>query len=71
MRVRVRVHHFPSAVPATATATGNTGRRACIVCNHTSRREKTNTNTRYQCGVCNVGLYVIGCFGDYHTLKHF
>ena len=36
--IRVRVRHFPSLVPATAT--GNSGRRACIVCNHTSRREK-------------------------------
>ena len=67
--MRVRVRHFPSLVPATAT--GNTGRRACIVCNHTNRREKKNTNTRYQCDVCNVGLCVIGYFGDYDTLKHF
>ena len=68
-RVRVRVCRFPSLVPATAT--GNTGRRAWIVCNHTSRGEEKNTNTRYQCDVCNVGLCVIGCFGDYHTFKHF
>ena len=65
IRVRVRVRHFPSRV--TATATGNTRRRVCIVCNHTSRREKKNTNTRYQCDVCNVGLCVI----NNHTLKHF
>ena len=43
--IRLTARHFPSPVPATAT--GNTGRRACIVCNHTSRREKKNTNTRY------------------------
>ena len=65
--MRVRVRHFPSLVPATATE--NTGQRACIICNRTSRREKKNTNTCYQCDVCNVGLCVIGCFGDYHTVK--
>ena len=68
---RLTARHFPSLDPATATATENLGRRACIVCNHTSRREKKNTNARYQCDVCNVGLCVIGCFEDYHTLKHF
>ena len=67
--IGLTARYFPSLVPATAT--GNTGRRACIVCNHTSRREKKNTNTRYQCDICNIGLCVIGCFDDYHTLKHF
>lgn len=67
--IRLTARHFPSLVPETAT--GNAGRRACIVCNHTSRREKKCTYTRYQCDVCNVGLCVIACFEDYHTLKHF
>ena len=65
--MRVRVRHFPSLVPATAT--GNTGQRARIICNRTSRREKKNTNARYQCDVCNVELCVVRCFGDYHTVK--
>ena len=39
-----RICHFPSLGPVTATR--NIGRRTCIVCNHTSRHEKKNINTR-------------------------
>jgi hypothetical protein len=46
--------HFPSLVPETAT--GKSARRACIVCNHKSGREKKRRNTLYQCDVFNVGL---------------
>lgn len=67
--IRLTARHFPSLVPATAT--GKVAQRACVVCNHTSRREKKRKEARYQCDICNVGLCVIGCFEDYHTLKHF
>ena len=67
--IRLTASHFPPIVPAIAIR--NIGRRACIVGKHTSRHEKKNTSTRYQCNVCNVGLCVIGCFEDYHTLGHF
>ncbi|CAF1585828.1 unnamed protein product [Adineta ricciae] len=67
--VRLTGRHFPSLVPATTTQ--KCPRRDCIVCSHTSRREKKRKKTRYQCDICDVGLCVIDCFGDYHTLKHF
>ena len=67
--IRLTARHFPSLVPPTDA--GKMGRRSCIVCSHTSRREKQRSDTRYQCDVCNVGLCVVGCFEEYHTLKHF
>ena len=67
--IRLTARHFPSLVPPRAR--GNIGRRACIVCNPTSRGEEKRPTTRHQCDVCNVGLCVIGCFDDYHTLKQF
>ena len=66
--VRLTERHFPSLVPATATQ--KSPRRDCIVCSRTSRRERKRKKTGYQCDICDVGLCVIGCFGDYHTLKH-
>ena len=45
--------------------------RAAIVCNYTSRRDKKRRDTRYQSDICNVGLCVIGCIKNYHTLKYF
>ncbi|CAF1383641.1 unnamed protein product, partial [Didymodactylos carnosus] len=51
---RLTARHFPSLVPPTAT--GKIARISCIVCTHTSRREKKRTDTRYQCDVCDVGL---------------
>ena len=67
--IRLTARYFPFL--ATPPTIGNIGRRACIVCNHTSRRKKKYTNTRCQCDVCNVGLCVIGCFENYYTLEHF
>ncbi|CAF1419084.1 unnamed protein product [Adineta steineri] len=67
--IRLTARHFPSQVPATATQ--KNAQRDCIVCSRTNRREKKRKKTRYQCDVCDVGLCVIGCFEDYHTLKHF
>ena len=39
--VRLTGHHFTSLV--SATATGKSAQRACIVCNHTSRRKRAHT----------------------------
>jgi hypothetical protein len=63
--LRLTKRHFSSA------AARKTAQRYCVVCSHTSKREKRRTDTRYQCDVCNVGLCVVGCFEVYHTLKHF
>ncbi|CAF3266116.1 unnamed protein product, partial [Rotaria sp. Silwood2] len=54
--IRLTARHFPSLLPPTATV--KMARRSCIICSHTSRREKKRTDTRYQCGVCNVGVCV-------------
>ncbi len=61
--------HFPSLVPLTAAKID--AQRYCVVCSQTCKREKKRTGTRYQCAMCDVGLYVVGCFEAYHTLKHF
>jgi hypothetical protein len=61
--------HFPSLVPATAAKIN--AQRYCVVCSHTSRRERKRTDTRYQCDICDVGLCAEGCFEEYHTVKHF
>jgi hypothetical protein len=67
--IRLTARHFPSLVPSTSTR--KAAQRYCVVCSHTSRREKKRTDTRYQCDICDVGLCIIDCFEDYHTLKHF
>jgi CRISPR/Cas system-associated protein Cas10 (large subunit of type III CRISPR-Cas system) len=67
--IRLIARHFLSLVPTTTT--GKIPRRACIVCNHTRRREKKCADAHYQCDVCNVGLCTIGGFEGYYTLKHF
>ena len=67
--LRLTARHFPSLVPAIAAK--KTAQRYCVVCSHTSRRERKRTDTRYQCDICDVGLCVVRCFEEYHTVKRF
>ena len=38
---------------------------------HTSRRPTKRTDSRYMCKDCDVGLCIVSCFVEYHTLLHF
>ncbi|CAF3240747.1 unnamed protein product [Rotaria sp. Silwood2] len=66
---RLTARHFPSLVPQTTDR--QNPQKICVVCAHASRRPKQRTDSRYMCKDCNVGLCVIGCFEEYHTLLHF
>jgi len=55
----------------TSTVTQATRRKKCYFCAHTVRRDKSRTDTLYECIECDVGLCVTDCFKGYHTLKVF
>lgn len=61
--------HFPSLVPPKDR--NKSRQRNCVVCSHSIKKEKKRSSTRYQCDECDVGLCVINCFKEYHTLFHF
>lgn len=67
--LRLAARHFPSRIASTVTQA--TRRRKCYVCAHTVRRDKSRTDTLYECIECDVGLCVADCFKEYHTLKVF
>lgn len=61
--------HFPALVPP---KNGNKNRqRNCVVCSQSTRKDQKRSSTRYQCNECDVGLCVINCFEQYHTLFRF
>ena len=60
--------HFSSRIASTVVTQVNS-RRQCHVCAHTVRRARRDTS--YECIECNVGLRLMNCFKDYHTLKAF
>lgn len=64
--LRLTGRHFPSYVPPTKKKTNPT--RHCHVCSNTNRREKKRKESRYMCKKCNVGLCVVPCFEEYHSL---
>ena len=62
--------HFILLIPATNTQPAPM--RKCVVCSNTVRRpSKKDVLTRYECPDCDVGLCVIDCFKDFHTLQNF
>jgi hypothetical protein len=67
--LRLTARHLPSRIPSTATQTNP--RRKCYVCANTIKRVKARKDTSYECVQCDVGLRLIDCFEDYHTLKVF
>jgi hypothetical protein len=67
--LRLTARDFPSRIPSTATQTNP--RRKCYVCANTAKRANARRNTLYECIQCDVGLCLIDCFEDYHTLKAF
>ncbi|KAK3894509.1 hypothetical protein Pcinc_001763 [Petrolisthes cinctipes] len=60
--------HYPVH---TEMANGKKKPRDCYVCKHTTRRQKKRTRVVIICNECNIGLCIVGCFRDYHTLKNF
>jgi hypothetical protein len=65
--LRLTARHFPSVVPPNDD--NRTPQRRCYICSNTERRAKQRSDTRYQCTECDVGLCVIDCFKDFHTLQ--
>ncbi len=66
---RLTARHFPSLVPQTTER--KTPQKQCVVCVHTNRRPKKRTDSRYMCKDGDVGLCVVGCFEEFHTLMNF
>jgi hypothetical protein len=67
--LRLTARHFPSRILSTATQTNP--RRKCYACANTVNRAKARRDTSYECIQCDVGLCLIDCFEDYHSLKAF
>jgi hypothetical protein len=65
--LRMTARHFPSLIPPNESS--QTPRRKCYVCGNTERRAKQQSDTRYQCLECNVGLCITDCFKEFHTLQ--
>ncbi|KAL2098758.1 hypothetical protein ACEWY4_005238 [Coilia grayii] len=68
--LRIKARHFPSEVPQTA-AQGNSTRRHCRVCLHSSRRPRQRKLTRFFCAPCDTALCAVPCFEEFHTLKNY
>lgn len=66
--LRLTGRHFPREVPKT-TAQGDSTRRQCKVCLHTTRRPRQRKMTRVFCAPCDAALCAFPCFEEYHTLK--
>ncbi|KAK3883833.1 hypothetical protein Pcinc_011867 [Petrolisthes cinctipes] len=60
--------HYPVH---TEMANGKKKPRDCYVCKHLTRRQKKRTRVVIICNECTIGLCIVGCFRDYHTLKNF
>ncbi|CAF4506482.1 unnamed protein product [Rotaria sp. Silwood2] len=67
---RLVSRHFPSLIPPTENK--QRPARRCYVCSHTENKSnRTRRESRFECTICNVGLYVDPCFRVYHTLLDF
>lgn len=66
---RLTARHFPSRIESTETQLNP--RRKCYVCANTVRRARSRRDTSYECIECDVGLCLMDCFKDYHTLQAF
>ncbi|CAF0783171.1 unnamed protein product [Rotaria sordida] len=66
---RLTAKHFPSLVPQTMHR--KAPQKIDVVCAHASRRLRKRTDSRYMCKDCDVGLCVVNCFKEFHTLLHF
>jgi hypothetical protein len=66
---RLTARHFPCLIPQTTQR--KAPQKFCVVCAHTDRRLRKRTNTRYMCKDCDVGLCIVDCFEEFHTLLHF
>lgn len=67
--VRLVARHFPTLIPSTSTK--QDPRKQCVVCANTTKRAEKRAESRYECADCNVGLCILDCVRDYHTLKCF
>lgn len=63
--------HYPVHVPPPPLKPQNKGQRECTVCKTTVRREKKCKLVTTMCNGCNVGLWIGGCFRQYHSLMTF
>ncbi|CAF3360073.1 unnamed protein product [Rotaria sp. Silwood2] len=66
---RLTGRHFPTLVPQTTER--KNPQRKCFVCANTNRKPRTRTDSRYMCKDCDVGLCVVNCFEEFHTLVNF
>jgi len=68
--IRLISRHFPSLIPPTESKQHPT--RRCYVCAHTKNESnRTRSESRYECTICDVALCVDPCFRVYHTSLNF
>jgi hypothetical protein len=68
--IRLISRHFLSFIPPTESKQHPT--RCCYVCAHTkSESNRTRSESRYECTICDVALCVDPCFRVYHTSLNF
>ena len=68
--LRLTARHFILLIPATNLQAAR--RRKCVVCNNTARRpRRKDVLMHYECLDYDVGLCLIDCFKDFHTLQNF
>ena len=69
---RLTERHFPSAIPAVATAKRKP-RRDCVACNasKSDRQGFVRGQSSFECLECQVTLCVPDCFREYHTKQDY
>lgn len=60
--------HFPSLIPSTATM--KCCQRRCKICSSV-RHAHAGKDTRSECKECDVGLCVVPCLKEYHTIRNY